>query len=112
MQTQDNVKVLMKFPSVLTFSNATRQAWFWEGMHCFPGEHTQPTLSNPARPRDNLCHHSATSGWHKESCNQNASLTKQKERKELDAKNQRCQWWEFPEAIVNMQVIIPGQAVF
>lgn len=44
MQTQDNLKILMRFPSVLTFSNTTWQTWLWEGMQCLLGrEHTQPT---------------------------------------------------------------------
>lgn len=44
MQTQDNVKILMKFPSVLTFSNTTWQAWLWKGMQWFLGrDYTQPT---------------------------------------------------------------------
>lgn len=46
MQTQDNVKVLMKFPSVLTFSNTTWQAWLWEGMEWFlRREYTQSKQS-------------------------------------------------------------------
>ena len=50
MQTQDNVKILMKFPSVLTFSNTTWQTWLWEGCSAYWEESTHSLqLSNHAK---------------------------------------------------------------
>lgn len=50
MQTQDNVQLLMKFPSVLTFSNATWQAWHWEEVqHSLGRQHTQPATQQPCQ---------------------------------------------------------------
>lgn len=96
MQNQDNIKILMKFPSVLTFSNTTWESWRWEGMQCSLGrEQTQPT---PEQPRQTKVPYFLND--------------EKKEHPMLDAKNQGHQWWSFPEATVNLWVITVGQAEF
>lgn len=106
MQTQDNVKILMKFPSVLTFSNTTWQAWLWKGMQWFLERlHTaynwaiMPDLGTICI--NTVPHLNDT----RSSIIKMPPLVKEKEKGEhhmLGTRNQGCQWWEVPEAVMNI----------